>query len=69
MHCSQALDVEAKSRIDRATALIDDLVVEENDPDRRRDLIDTRTTLRNKPGVIDSDRVHEFLSSFSEEEA
>jgi len=69
MHCSQALDVEAKNRIDRATALIDDLIVEENDPDRRRDLIETRTTMRKKPGVIDTDRVHEFLSSFSEEEA
>ncbi|ELY96555.1 phage integrase [Natrialba chahannaoensis JCM 10990] len=68
IHCRFSLDLEAKQLVDMLKDRIDDEIVDEEDPDRRGDLISGRRTLEEKPHVMDRDQLHELASSLSVED-
>ncbi len=63
IHCNQALDLETKQLLDQVTEAIEDRMIEEPDPDARKDLLRAGRTLRQKPAVMDRDELHELASS------
>jgi len=65
MHCQFSLDLEAKELLDALKNRIDDQIVDEENSNRRSDLIAGRRTLEEKPHVMDRDELHELASSLS----
>lgn len=62
--CNQALDHETKRLIDRVQARIDEQLIIADDEADRRDLMNFRNGLEQRPDAFDADDLHEFLSSF-----
>ncbi|MFB6237538.1 MAG: tyrosine-type recombinase/integrase [Halopenitus sp.] len=66
MHCSQALDLEAQQLVDAVVERFEEAMVESDDPETRRELIDAERTVREKPNLMDRDELHQFVSSLPE---
>lgn len=66
IHCAGALDHQAKQLVDDVTARIDEEVVTADDVERRRQLLSARRTIENQPTILETDEVHDVLSSLSD---
>lgn len=64
--CSQALDREAHSIVERALAVLDEQLVDADDRDVRRALMNGRENIRQSPGDTDIDELHQLVSSVNE---
>ncbi len=66
IECNQALVPGAAEIVDELTNVLDEQLIEADDPEERRDLLSLRNTTRENPGVLDADEVHQVLTSLSD---
>jgi integrase len=67
LHCHQVLDIEMKDLVDTVTERLDDGAVASDDADRRRDLLNARSAISEKPGMFSREDLHELVSSLESE--
>ncbi|MFW6437247.1 MAG: tyrosine-type recombinase/integrase [Halococcoides sp.] len=63
MHCDQVLDPEQMDLVDEVLDLLDEQLIQLDDPETRRKALSARRTVEDKPNVLDTDELHEFVSS------
>jgi hypothetical protein len=68
IHCNQALDQEMMELLDRVTQTLDDQIVKADDVEDREDLMRARRTIEDKPTVMDTDDLHELVSSLGSDD-
>jgi len=68
IHCNQALDQETMELLDRVTQTLDDQLVEADDVEEREDLMRARRTIEEKPTVMNTDELHELVSSLGSDD-
>jgi integrase len=66
LHCNQALDLDAKQLVDDITGLLDEQLVFSEDPMERKELLEARRTMRERPTMMDREELHEFASSLQD---
>jgi hypothetical protein len=68
MHCGGPLDQEKLELIEEIVEMLDDRAVELEDPEKRREALSARRTIEEKPGVMDTEKLHQFASSLSSDD-
>jgi len=54
--------------IEEIVDMLDDRAVELDDPEKRREALSARRTIEEKPGVMDTEKLHQFASSLSSDD-
>jgi hypothetical protein len=68
MHCGGVLDQEKLELVEEIVDMLDDRAVELEDPEKRREALSARRTIEEKPGVMDTEKLHQFASSLSSDD-
>lgn len=67
MHCDQVLDQKTNELVRRVLDMLDEQLVEIDDPETRREVLSARRTIEQKPNVMDPEELHEFASSLADD--
>jgi integrase len=66
LHCGQAIDRETLALVEEALDLLDERLIELEDPEDRRETLSARRTIEEKPHAMDTEQLHDFVTSLSE---